>query len=158
MPAWVVGVPLPRLAIRAMTAPARATAAPVRKAACIPAVNVWWLMAVIALAIWGGVPWVTGAMPTATALLTWVSWGGVPAGRQQAADLGGHDRAEDGGAEGAAYLHGGGLQPAGDAGQLGWGVADDDVGGADHHRGKAQASVKNEISLLRGTVSVSPAG
>lgn len=63
----------------------------------------------------------------------------VPAHGEQAVDLGGHDGAEHGGAEGAAQLHGRGLQAAGHAGQLCRGVADDDVGGADHHRAQAQA-------------------
>ena len=85
---------------------------------CIPLTNVSWLIWVIRLATRGGVPEVTGATPTETALLTpgklgWVERGqvgGRPAGGQQAADLGRHDRAKDGGAEGAAELHRGGLQ------------------------------------------------
>jgi hypothetical protein len=55
MPAWAAAVPVPRLVISAMTAPARATAAATRKALCIPAVNVAWLMRMIWLASWGGV-------------------------------------------------------------------------------------------------------
>src|SRR6266700_3084623 len=55
MPAWGAEVPVPRLVISAMTAPARATAAATRKALCIPAVNVAWLMRMIWLASWGGV-------------------------------------------------------------------------------------------------------
>src|ERR1700730_17334339 len=72
MPAWVATAPVPRLVISAMTAPARATTAATRKALCIPAVNVAWLMRMIWLASWGGVLPVTGpdmgTAPTETAL------------------------------------------------------------------------------------------
>ena len=54
-----------------MPAPASATAAPTRKALCIPAVNVAWLIWVITPAALAGVPEGTGATPTETALLTW---------------------------------------------------------------------------------------
>src|SRR6266496_3988253 len=47
MPAWAAAVPVPRLVISAMTAPARATAAATRKALCIPAVNVVLLMRMV---------------------------------------------------------------------------------------------------------------
>ena len=52
-------------------APASATAAPTRKALCIPAVKVAWLIWVMTPAACAGVLWVTGATPTETALLTW---------------------------------------------------------------------------------------
>src|SRR5207244_12663415 len=67
MPAWAAAVPVPRLVISAMTAPARATAAATRKALYIPAVNVAWLMRMLWLASWGGVLPVIGAAPTETA-------------------------------------------------------------------------------------------
>jgi hypothetical protein len=147
MPAWAEAVPVPRLVISAMTAPARATAAATRKALCIPAVNVAWLMRMIWLASLGRRVTGYGCCADRDRALDAGQLGGaergqvrgVPAARQHGADLGGHHRAEDGGAEGAADLHGGGLQAAGHAGQLDGGVADNDVGGADHHRGQAQA-------------------
>ncbi len=40
-----------------------------------------WVIWVMALAAWVGVWWVTGAMPTETALLTWASWVVMRAGR-----------------------------------------------------------------------------
>jgi len=52
MPASAAAVPLTRLVIRAMAAPASAAAA-ARKALCIAAVNVAWLRWVMALAAWG---------------------------------------------------------------------------------------------------------
>src|SRR6266581_4634981 len=89
IPACAPAVRLPRLVIRAIAAPASATAAATRKALCIPAANVAWLMWVMALASWGGVPRVTGATPTETALLTWASWVVVRAGRCAACQLAG---------------------------------------------------------------------
>ncbi len=104
IPASAAAVPLPRLVIRAMAAPASATAAPTRKALCIS----------------GGERGVGDLGDGAGGLGRGVvgHWryadrdraldlgqlggdegrqvGGVPAGRQQAADLRGHDRAEDG--------------------------------------------------------------
>src|SRR5262245_31532485 len=71
MPAWASAAPAPFLVIRAMAAPASATTAPTRKALCIPAVKVAWLIWVMAAAACAGVPRVTGATPTETALLTW---------------------------------------------------------------------------------------
>src|SRR6266496_613209 len=89
MPAWAAAVPVPRLVISAMTAPARATAAATRKALCIPAVNVAWLMRVISLASRGGVLPVMGAAPTETALFTWASWAVLSGGRCAACQLAG---------------------------------------------------------------------
>src|SRR6266568_4024372 len=89
IPACAPAVRLPRLVIRAIAAPASATAAATRKALCIPAANVAWLMWVMALASWGGVPRVTGARPTETALLTSASWVVVRAGRWAACQLAG---------------------------------------------------------------------
>src|SRR5579872_5176638 len=88
MAAWAV-VLSPRLVISAMAAPASATAAPTRKALCIPAVNVAWLIWVITPATCAGVLWVTGATPTETALLTWAYWAAVSAGRCAACQLAG---------------------------------------------------------------------
>ena len=69
MPACAAAVPVPFLVIRAVAAPASATAAPTRKALCIPAVKVAWLIWVIRPP--APVPAGTGATPTETALLTW---------------------------------------------------------------------------------------
>src|SRR5579872_6727921 len=80
MAAWAV-VLSPRLVISAMAAPASATAAATRKALCIPAVNVAWLIWVIWLATWAGMALVTGAAPTETAPFTAASWAGASAGR-----------------------------------------------------------------------------
>ena len=87
-----------------------------------------WVIWVMALAAWVGVWWVTGAMPTETALLTWASWVVMRAGRWAACqpagsrllifadmtvpgtaltlamtppDRDGDERAEEAGAEGA---------------------------------------------------------
>src|SRR6516225_7984600 len=87
MPACAAVVPVPFLVIRAMPAPASATAAPTRKALCIPAVNVAWLIWVITSAACAGVLGVTGATPTETALLTWAYWLAVSAGRWAACQL-----------------------------------------------------------------------
>src|SRR5260370_36290610 len=89
MPACAAAVPVPFLVIRAMPAPASATAAPTRKALCIPAVNAAWLICVITPAARAGVPAGTGATPTETALLTWADWAAVSAGRGAACQLAG---------------------------------------------------------------------
>src|ERR1039458_10590246 len=81
MPAWASAPPLPRFVISAMRAPASATTAATRNAACIPLTNASWLMRVITLATGAGVLGVTGATPTETALFTEVSWVPVRAGR-----------------------------------------------------------------------------
>ena len=88
-PAWVPAAPFPRLVTSAMRAPASATAAATRNALCIPLTNVAWLISVIALAIWCGVPRVTGATPTETALFTPASWDAVSVGRCAACQLAG---------------------------------------------------------------------
>src|SRR6202042_2896358 len=87
MPACAAAVPVPFLVIRAMPAPASATAAPTRKALCIPAVKVAWLIWVIRPAACAGVLWVTGATPTETALLTWAYWAAFSGGRCAACQL-----------------------------------------------------------------------
>src|SRR6266571_5952351 len=87
MPACAAAVPVPFLVIRARAAPASATAAPTRKALCIPAVKVAWLIWVITAAACVGVPAGTGATPTETALLTWAYWVVVRAGRWAACQL-----------------------------------------------------------------------
>jgi len=58
-----------------MTAPAGATAAVTRKAACIPLMHAGWLRVVITPAIRGGVLAVTSATPTVTALFAAASCG-----------------------------------------------------------------------------------
>lgn len=60
-----------------MAAPVSATTAATRNAACIPLTKASWLICVITLATWGGVPWGTGATPTETALFTPASWAGL---------------------------------------------------------------------------------
>jgi hypothetical protein len=75
---------------------------------------------------------------------------GLPASRQQAADPGRHDRAQHGGAEGAADLHGGGLQAAGHPRQLDRRVAHDDVGGAHHDRADPRPSRMNQTMVSFG--------
>ena len=59
-----------------MTAPASATAAAARKAACVPLINAARLRVAITPAIRGGVPAVTSAAPTATALFAAANWAG----------------------------------------------------------------------------------
>jgi serine/threonine protein kinase len=75
--------------VEEQSAPAASADAATRKALCMPATKVSWLIWVITSAVRAGVPRVTGAAPTETALSTWASWAVLSAGRWAACQLAG---------------------------------------------------------------------
>ncbi len=124
------------------TPPATAKARP------MPDMNVSWMTLVMAARTSGVIPGAcassSGTTPNSAACSSRGSGGTrdarrLPVAAELGVDLGGHHGAQDGGAQRAADLHGRLLQAARHAGELQRRVADDDLGGAHHHRGEPQA-------------------
>src|SRR6266576_6804970 len=114
MAAWAAAALAPRLVISVMTAPGRAIAAATRKGVVHPGgergvADPGDLAGELGRRVAGYGRCAGGDRAFHAGQLGGAERGkvrGVPAARQHGADLGGHRRAEHGGAEGAANLHG----------------------------------------------------